>query len=202
MPPTPIEFIARGLVIHRAYCLVCWNPKGGYGYLPGGHIESEESAPTALAREMIEETGLPCRVGPLLLTHENRFRTRKRPHHEINLVFSAELTDKAFLAADAKVCHVAQSQRTPIPAGQRGSKAKTDPFTPPPPPPPPPPILSAEPHLTFKWLTVGQFRRADIRPDPMAKWVLEVMKSGLDSTAGLRPTAAPSAQWLSTMDLA
>jgi ADP-ribose pyrophosphatase YjhB (NUDIX family) len=195
MPPTPIEFIARGLFVHRTHCLVCWNPKGGYGYLPGGHIESEEPAEAALAREMIEETGLACRVGPLLLTHENRFRTRKRAHHELNLVFAAELTDRAFLAADSKMCHVAQSHKTAISPSQKGSKTKISLLT------PPPPILSAEPHLTFKWLTASQFQKVDIRPDPMAKWALQVMKSGLNSTVGLRPTDAPSAQCLSTMNL-
>ena len=197
MSPTPVEFIARGLIVIRGHALVCWNPKGQYGYLPGGHIESEEPAAVALGREMIEETGLACRVGPLLLTHENRFETRKRAHHEINLVFAAEIIDPSFLYNDEQVCHVAQSGKTAISSRQKGSRERKGAFKT---GIVPPPIPSAEAHLAFKWLTAGQFGKAEILPGPMADWVLEVMESGLDSTVGLRPAGAPSSQWLSSME--
>ncbi len=193
MPSTPhIEFIVRGLIIHWGHCLVCWNPKGDYGYLPGGHIESGEPAAAALAREMLEETGLTCRVGPLLLAHENQFKTRKRAHHELNLVFAAEITDEAILAAGDELCHVAQLQKTAIPARQGRSKGNKAPFV-------PPLIASQEAHLAFRWLTPTQFKRADIRPGPMAKWTARLLADGLDSTVGMLATDAPTVQWMSTM---
>lgn len=193
LPPKHIEFIVRGLILQRGHCLVCWNPEGEYGYLPGGHIEIGEAAPVALQREMLEETGLACRVGPLLLVHENQFQTRKRRHHEINLVFTAEITDPSFLDADAEMCHVAQLIKALIPAKKRGSRAPAASF------PPPPPVASMEPHLAFKWLNASGFRRALVRPEPMAKWVSELLATGMDSTVGMLSTDAPAGQWLSTM---
>lgn len=100
MPKPPhIELIARGILIEpdahgTPRLLVCvalvntdshGNP--GYAFLPGGHIEFGESAPTALAREMLEECNVAVTVGPLLLTHESVFKA-KRTHHEINTVFA------------------------------------------------------------------------------------------------------------------
>jgi hypothetical protein len=131
------------------------------------------------------------------LTHENRFKTRKRTHHEVNLVFAAEIVDPAFQRSDDKMCHVAQLGKTAIPARQRGlrsEKSATKPGI------APPPISSAEAHLAFKWLNASQLRKAEILPGPMATWAIELMESGLDSTVGLRSTGAPSSQWLSSMN--
>jgi 8-oxo-dGTP diphosphatase len=85
-----IEFIARGCLIERGRVLVCENTKHGYLYLPGGHIEFQESAARALSREFLEECGLAVSVRALGLVSEGSFRTRKRAHHEINLVFHVE----------------------------------------------------------------------------------------------------------------
>lgn len=91
MPKEPhTEVIARGLFIHQNRVLLCINRKNGYYYLPGGHIEFAERARDALKRELIEECSLESQVGPLLLTSEHAFRTKKKTHHEINLVFHVE----------------------------------------------------------------------------------------------------------------
>ena len=194
MPPTPshVEFISRGLIVHCGHVLVCWNPKGEYGYLPGGHVETGESAATALVREMAEETGLACRVGPLLLTHENQFGTKKRVHHEVNFVFAAEIVDPEFLAASDEMCHVAQSDKPSIPGSRDRSARSKHPLT-------LPPVVSQEDHLAFRWLTSAALRKADIRPNPMAKWASRLLAEGLDSTVGMLPSGAPTSEWLSTM---
>lgn len=91
MPAKHIELIARGVLIRDASILLCRNIKGGYSYLPGGHVEFGEPASLSLAREVTEETGLVARVGGLLMTSEHTFSTPKgRPHHEVNLIY--ELT--------------------------------------------------------------------------------------------------------------
>lgn len=86
----PIETIARGLILSGNRVLLCRNRKHGYHYLPGGHIEFGEPARASLAREMVEECGLPCVVGPLLLTEEQVFSQKGKNRHEITLVFRVD----------------------------------------------------------------------------------------------------------------
>lgn len=85
-----IEFIARGLITSEGAVLLCRAVKAGYAYLPGGHIELGESAANALARELEEEAGIKCEVGPLLLVTEERFEQKGKQRHEVNLVFHVE----------------------------------------------------------------------------------------------------------------
>lgn len=86
-----IEVIARGLCVRDGKVLVCRNVKQGYSYLPGGHVEFGEPATLSLAREMVEEAGAAVTVGRCLLVTEGTFETKKKTHHEINLVFHMEL---------------------------------------------------------------------------------------------------------------
>lgn len=85
-----IEVIARGCLARGSRVLLCRNLKHGYLYLPGGHVEFAESAAAALQREFLEECGVQVRVGALALMSEGVFSTRKKRHHEINLVFHVE----------------------------------------------------------------------------------------------------------------
>ncbi len=79
---------------------------GGYWYLPGGHVEFGEPAATALAREFAEECTLPVRVLEPVQVDEHAFATRKRPHHEINILFHVEpapgTSEKALRAAKSR----------------------------------------------------------------------------------------------------
>ncbi len=85
-----IEVIARGALIRGSKVLLCQNLKHGYFYLPGGHVEFGESAAAALAREFVEECGLRVQIRDLALASEGAFATKKRHHHEMNLVFHVE----------------------------------------------------------------------------------------------------------------
>ena len=91
--PNTIEVIARALVRGPQGVLVCQNLKRGYYYLPGGHVEFGETAAEALRRELLEETGIRTRIGPLLLVAEVRFDDRGRPRHEISKMFHVEHFD-------------------------------------------------------------------------------------------------------------
>jgi 8-oxo-dGTP pyrophosphatase MutT (NUDIX family) len=81
--PTRIEVIARGIMFHGERVLLCQNRKHGYFYLPGGHVESGETAAAALAREMQEEAA----IGVAVL-----FVQGGKSRHEINVYFSMSTT--------------------------------------------------------------------------------------------------------------
>ena len=136
-----IEIIARGTLIRGSKVLLCQNLKHEYFYLPGGHVEFGESAAAALAREFLEESGLRVRVTDLALVAEGVFSTKKRHHHELNLVF-----------------HVEQG-------GDRGaangaSNAQTH-----------PPICSLEPGIAFAWIELAAIPETDVRPLSAKAWL-------------------------------
>lgn len=61
--------------------------------LPGGRAEMGECATEALVRELREELREQAGVGRLLWVHENFFRWRNRPFHEIGFYFEAVLPE-------------------------------------------------------------------------------------------------------------
>lgn len=85
-----VEVIARGLMERGGRVLLCRSVRGGYCYLPGGHVEFGEGCREALAREFMEETGVRVRVGDFVSASEGAFVHKGKRHHEINLVFHVE----------------------------------------------------------------------------------------------------------------
>jgi len=98
-----IEIITRGVMIHNNFILLCRNVKNGYHFLPGCHVEFGEPASAALAREFIEECGLPVAVGDLLLTHEHIYARKSGPRHEVNVVFHVEHLEVSTSGARVRV---------------------------------------------------------------------------------------------------
>ena len=86
-----IENIARGVCVADGRVLLCRPKKGGYTYLPGGHIEFGEKGAEALAREVREELGLEARVGEMVGVVESQFVQNGKPHAEISLVYRMSL---------------------------------------------------------------------------------------------------------------
>tara|TARA_R110002096_G_scaffold344921_13_gene538438 strand:+ start:5298 stop:5873 length:576 start_codon:yes stop_codon:yes gene_type:complete len=165
-----IELIARALIVYQSHALMCRSTTSGHYYLPGGHIEFAEPASQALKRELVEETGQQIAVGPLLLTTENTFNDGKQDHHEINLVFHAEL-------ADSQLFHVEQLGDSKSAAG--GSVGGL------------PKIESREPHIAFEWIDLAAVGTLDIRPMQIRAWLASGgrIEGGGDSRLGIPKSA-------------
>lgn len=86
-----IETIARGICIKNGKLLVCQPLKGGRCYLPGGHIEFNETARKALEREIAEEMNQTAIASTFLGVTENSFLQNGEPHCEINLYFKLDI---------------------------------------------------------------------------------------------------------------
>jgi 8-oxo-dGTP diphosphatase len=162
-PPKEIEVIARALLVSRGHVLLCFNapiaatraarpPRGVYAYLPGGHVDPDESAADALARELLEEAAFPIRVGPLALVSEHTFTTAKgKRHHEVNLMFHVE--------------HAPPLTSTPTPPAATAAsrrRAATD----------LPPVASLEPDIALHWVPLDALANLDLRPAAVRDWLI------------------------------
>lgn len=126
----------RGLVVDRRdagtdqILLVRHTYVDGW-YLPGGGVEMGESAPSALARELLEETGVEILGLPLL--HGFFFNPREsardhvacylvdhfrcRPAHKLNL----EIAEARFFPIDALPTNATRATRARIDEALRGA---------------------------------------------------------------------------------
>ena len=70
-----MKYVVNGVVILGDQVLLVKNkhlegPDNEYWSLPGGGVEEGESLRQALQREMLEETGVKAKIGPLLFINE------------------------------------------------------------------------------------------------------------------------------------
>lgn len=148
-----IEFIARGILLDGSRILLCFNPNKEYYYLPGGHIEFGESAAYALRRELMEECDLPITVGPLVMVDEHSFQTKKRLHHEMNLVF-----------------HVEHLPPTGTDSGNRKKPKSADWRD----------VRSLEPDLEIRWVDLAAAVDLDIRPESAKAFIVSGAGATID----------------------
>lgn len=142
-----IENIVRGVCVINGHVLLCRPKKGGYTYLPGGHIEFGETSRAALVREMKEETGLDAEVGDLLGVVESQFEQHGQPHCEISLVY--RLTLGACPQTD-----------------ERGLSPTIGGLS-----PQLPTVVAQEDWIEFAWWPLTKLSEANILPKEMAKYV-------------------------------
>lgn len=90
----PIRLAVRGVILHQDRLLLVNAWPGGKSDLlcaPGGGVETGQSLPDNLRREVYEETGLTVSVGPPVLVNE--FHDPSRGFHQVDVYFRCSIAD-------------------------------------------------------------------------------------------------------------
>ncbi len=102
-----IHALARGVIIDQDHILLAYDPRAHpnhyyelnrhFYYLPGGHIDFQESAQKALIREIREETGYNATIERFLgiIEHAWSFSGDETccHTHEVNMIFKIHVHD-------------------------------------------------------------------------------------------------------------
>ncbi|MDG1437229.1 MAG: NUDIX domain-containing protein [Rickettsiaceae bacterium] len=93
-----IHALSRAVIIDQGHILLCrtLDLKINFYFLPGGHIEHEESAKESLFREIMEETGCSCEIKRFLGCLEYSFKPGHNSichNHEYNFIFEVQGVD-------------------------------------------------------------------------------------------------------------
>ncbi len=95
MSTATTELIARALIRDGDRLLVARERGKQWAFLPGGHVEPGEPVEAALVREIAEELGARAKIVGLVAVVEHGYiDDNETTHHEVNLVFDAELQDE------------------------------------------------------------------------------------------------------------
>jgi 8-oxo-dGTP diphosphatase len=105
-----IHVLSRGVIVDQGHILLAYDPRPHphhyyelnvpFFYLPGGHIDFQESAPHALIREIKEETGCEAAIEKFLGIIEHAWHFQGDEvcchTHEINLIYKLSITELKF----------------------------------------------------------------------------------------------------------
>jgi 8-oxo-dGTP pyrophosphatase MutT (NUDIX family) len=105
-----IHVLSRAVIIDQGHILVAYDPRPQpnhyyelntqFYYLPGGHIDFQESAHNAVLREIKEETGFDSTIERFLGIIEHAWDFPGDEvcchTHEINIIFKLNITDLKF----------------------------------------------------------------------------------------------------------
>lgn len=93
--PTPLEIIARAVIIREGRILAARDRGQWWYFLPGGHVEDGEGIEAALVRELREELGATATVIGFVGMVEHGYCAGGSLRRELNLVFAVELDEAA-----------------------------------------------------------------------------------------------------------
>ncbi len=98
-----MEIIVRALIVRDRKILVCQTEGREYFFLPGGHVEFNETMRQALRRELYEELGAILKDIQFIGGIENLFDQDGVRHHEISFVFIADIDLKEVVSKESHV---------------------------------------------------------------------------------------------------
>lgn len=101
-----IKIVARAVMISKeGKILLCQvKEKADWYFLPGGHVEFNESTESALIREVQEEMGITIKVKSMIGFVENRFLLSEKAQHELNIIFEIEeIESKSIKSKEAHI---------------------------------------------------------------------------------------------------
>jgi 8-oxo-dGTP pyrophosphatase MutT (NUDIX family) len=85
------HYKVRGIISVEGRVLLAHLIGADNTFLPGGHVETGESAEVALVREIEEEFGRQATIRRFLGAVEHAWADNGQHHHEINLLFEVEV---------------------------------------------------------------------------------------------------------------
>lgn len=86
-----MELIVRALIVKDRRILVCQTKGRDYFFLPGGHVEFNETLREALRRELYEEMGAILTKAQFIGGIENLFDQEGIRKHEISFIFMVDI---------------------------------------------------------------------------------------------------------------
>lgn len=95
-----LELIARAIIIQGDTILLCKTKGGKHYFLPGGHVEFQENAQSALIREIQEELNATLKNISFVGAGENFYTKHGVNVHELNLVFKGKIDTKLVKSAE------------------------------------------------------------------------------------------------------
>lgn len=95
-----IELIARAFIWQDGEVLLCKRKDRDYYFFPGGHVEFGEFIENTLRREIEEEIDTKVTTCNIIGAVENIFSQDGQIHHEVNVVFDAEVEEKKCVAME------------------------------------------------------------------------------------------------------
>ncbi len=97
------ELIVRALIIRDRKILVCQTEGRDYFFLPGGHVEFNETMRAALRRELWEEMGAILKDAEFIGGIENLFEQDGIQKHEVSFIFNVDIDLKQIISKERHV---------------------------------------------------------------------------------------------------
>ena len=93
MPEGTFNFRVAAIIVHEGKLLIMKSSDAPYWYIPGGRVHLQETAETAIRREMLEELAIEPRIVRPLWMVQNFYNedVNREDYHELGLYFLVDV---------------------------------------------------------------------------------------------------------------